>query len=98
MSSSDDNTGVAVSFNRSDIGNAGRLNSRAETVEGPNPTADHFDLAPDTGTWNYQLGPAAALTLSVELAHTSKARAGKPFVALITVARFRWRPGRRNCR
>ncbi len=87
LSASDDNTGVAASFNRSDIGNAGGLNFRAETVEGATPAAGHLDLAPDTGTWNYQLGPAAALTLSVELAHTSKARAGKPFVAVITVAR-----------
>ena len=87
LSASDDNVGVTVSFNRSDIGNASGLNFRAETVGGPNPAAGHLDLAPDTGTWNYQLGPAAALTLSVELAHASKARAGKPFVAVITVAR-----------
>jgi hypothetical protein len=84
---SNDATGMTFSINSSDLGNTTAFNFWARTLHGDSVAAGNHDDAPDSGSWTYQLGSAAALKLTVQLSHASKARAGKPFVALITVAR-----------
>jgi len=84
---SNDSGGITFSVNASELGNTKGFNFWVRTLQGTTVVAGNHDDAPDSGSWNYQLGPAAALTLSVELSHASRARAGKPFVAVITVAR-----------
>ena len=84
---SSDNGGVTFSIASSDLGNTTGFNFWVRTLHGQNVAAGTHDDAPDAGTWNYQLGPASALKLTVQLAHATKAKAGKPFVAVITVTR-----------
>jgi hypothetical protein len=86
-SASYDDTSFTFSINSSDLGNTTGFNFWARTLQGDTVAAGNHDDAPDSGSSNYQLGPAAALKLTVQLFHASKARAGKPFVAVITVAR-----------
>ena len=62
LSASDDATGVTITLNRTDIGNTGALNFRAETSEGGGGPG-HQDFAPDSGAWSYAL--TAPLTLSI---------------------------------
>jgi hypothetical protein len=84
---STDDTGLTFSINKSELGNTSGVNFWTRSAEGPTPAAGHMDDAPDTGTWAYQLGPASALKLTIELSHTTKAKAGRPFVAVIAVGR-----------
>ena len=84
---STDNSGLTFSINSGELGNTTGFNFFVRTVQGTEVSAGHYDDAPDQGTWNYQLGPTAPLTLTVGLTTVSKARAGKPFVALIEVVR-----------
>jgi hypothetical protein len=82
-----DSTGITFSVNSSELGKTTGLNYWVRTLQGTTVAPGNHDDGPDAGSWNYQLGPAAALTLSVELFNASKAKAGKPFAAVITVAR-----------
>jgi hypothetical protein len=84
---STNDSGLSFSINSSELGNTTGFNFWARTVQGSDVSAGHYDDAPDQGSWNYQLAPTAPLTLTVGLTHASKARAGKPFVALIEVVR-----------
>jgi len=84
---SNDSTGITFAVNASELGNTKGFNFWVRTLQGTTVAAGNHDDAPDSGSWNYQLGPSASLTLSVELSHASSAKAGKPFVAVITVAR-----------
>jgi hypothetical protein len=84
---STDETGLTFSINSTDLGNTTAFNFWARTLKGDSVAAGNHDDAPDVGTWNYQLGPAGSLKLTAQLFHLSKARAGKPFVAVFTVDR-----------
>ena len=79
-------TVLTFSINSSDLGHTTGFNFFARSITGPGGNGDH-DTAPDSGTWSYQLGSAAALALSVESSHVTKAKAGKTYQAAITVAR-----------
>jgi hypothetical protein len=84
---STDDTGLTFSINKSELGNTSGVNFWTRSLEGPTPAAGHMDDAPDAGTWAYQLGPASALKLTIELSHATKAKAGRPYVAVIAVGR-----------
>jgi len=79
-------TVLTFSINSSDLGHTTGFNFIARSITGVGGNGDH-DNAPDSGTWNYQLGSAAPLALTVDSSHVTKARAGKTYVATITVAR-----------
>jgi hypothetical protein len=82
-----DATGLTFSINSSDLGNTSEFSFWARIVQGNAVSAGNHDDAPDVGAWDYQLGPTAALKLTVGIVTASKARAGKPFVAAIEVVR-----------
>jgi hypothetical protein len=82
-----DDTGLTFSINSSDLGNTTALSFWARTIHGSDVSPGNYDDAPDTGTWDYQLGASAALRLTVGPVLAGKARAGKPFVAAMTVDR-----------
>lgn len=86
-SASTDPSGQTFSINSTDVGNTTGFNFWARTLQGDTVAAGNHDDAPDAGTWNYQLGAASPLELTAQLFHASKAKAGKPFVAVITVDR-----------
>jgi hypothetical protein len=82
-----DDTGLTFSINSSDLGNTTALSFWARTIHGSDVSPGNYDDAPDTGTWDYQLGASAALRLTAGPVLAGKARAGKPFVAATTVDR-----------
>jgi hypothetical protein len=82
-----DDTGLTFSINSSELGNTTSFSFWARTIHGSDVSAGNYDDAPDQGAWDYQLGSTAPLRLSVGLSTVGKARAGKPFVAVIEVVR-----------
>jgi hypothetical protein len=84
---SNDSTGITFSVNSGELGKTTGFNYWVRTLQGTTVAAGNHDDGPDAGSWNYQLGPASALKLTVELYHATKAKAGRPFLAVITVAR-----------
>jgi hypothetical protein len=84
---STDTTGLTFAVNSSDLGMTTAFSFWARTVQGRDVAAGNHDDAPDTGVWDYQLGSGAPLSLSVGITTVSKARAGKPFIAVIEVIR-----------
>jgi hypothetical protein len=69
--------GPVVQIAPADLGNPTGFNFVLASVR-----ADEGDVAPDNGTWTYELTP---LTLSVKSLKVGAAKAGKPFVARMTV-------------
>jgi hypothetical protein len=86
-SASNDATGLTFSVNSADLGNTNGFNFWSRTLAGTTVAGGNHDDAPDQGTWNYQLGPATVLKLTAQLFHATKARSGKPFIAVVTVER-----------
>jgi hypothetical protein len=84
---SSDDTGLTFSIDGSELRTATGFNFFVRTIAGNSVDAGNHDDAPASGDWNYRLGGAAVLTLTVEQSTSTKARAGKPFIAFVTVAR-----------
>jgi hypothetical protein len=82
-----DGNSVVFSVNRSELGNTNAFDFWARSLQGPMFAAAHEDTAPDTGTFSYELGPGIVPQLTAKLSHTARAKAGKPFVAVLTVTR-----------
>jgi hypothetical protein len=82
-----DDTGLTFSINSNDLGNTAALSFWARTIHGSDVSPGNFDDAPDAGTWDYQLGASAPLRLTAGPVLAGKARAGKPFLAAMTVDR-----------
>jgi hypothetical protein len=80
-------TGVSLSVNARELGTTTGFRFFARTVAGNRVAAGHYDDAPDNGDWTYQLDGASTLTLTAEDPIQSRARAGKRFVAFISVLR-----------
>jgi hypothetical protein len=82
-----DENSVIFSVNASELGNTTGFDFWVRTVQGSAFDTAHEDNAPDKGTFTYELGPSAVPQLTVPRSHATKARAGKPFIAVVTVAR-----------
>lgn len=82
-----DGDSVVFSVNRSELGNTSAFDFWVRSVQGSMFAPAHEDTAPDTGAFTYELGPGVVPQLTAKLRHTATARAGKPFVVVITIAR-----------
>jgi hypothetical protein len=79
--------GVATfKVNRSDVGDPTGFNFYAIAQPNTSSSPNAFDLAPDYGTWSYQIA-GAKVTLRVAAAVASKPRAGTSWTAKIRVLR-----------
>jgi len=87
LSASHDENSAIFSVNASELGNTTSFDFWVRTVQGPAFQVTHEDTAPDNGTFTYELGPSAVPQLTVPRSHATKARAGKPFIAVVTIAR-----------
>jgi hypothetical protein len=84
----DNSTGLTATINRSDLGGSSALQFFVRSVEGGALVAGHFDDAPDTGAWDYDMTTAAALKLTVAaFAAPKTVKAGKQLVVAMAAAR-----------
>jgi hypothetical protein len=72
--------GVWIVLNRSQIGDVGTFNFAAATVRGPDD-APIIDLAPDLGTWTYQLVRTPVIASVVPAFRPAQPKAGGVFTA-----------------
>ena len=82
-----DDGSVFFSVNAGDLGNTTGFDFWVRSVAGAAFATAHEDTAPDTGTFPYVLGPGVVPQLTIKRLQTTRARAGKPFIAVVTVAR-----------
>jgi hypothetical protein len=82
-----DSGGVSFSVNAREFATTTGFRFFARTVAGSRVAEGHYDDAPDNGDWSYQLDGASTLTLTAEDPITTKTRAGKRFIAFISVIR-----------
>jgi hypothetical protein len=88
LTAADNDTGITVGVNRSEIGNSGQFNFYVLSVQGPTASAGHVDSAPDQGSWNYALTAPAPLTLTVAtFAAPKTVKAGKSLVVTMVAQR-----------
>ena len=73
--------------NARDLGNTTGFDFWVRALVGPAFAAAHEDTAPDSGTFPYVVGPGVVPQLTIKQTQTTKARAGKPFIEVVTVAR-----------
>jgi hypothetical protein len=84
---SSDPTGVTVSVDAAAVGTRSGFCFFVRALAGESVAAGRYDDAPDNGVWSYRLDGASSLTLTAADPIATKARAGKRFIALISVAR-----------
>lgn len=79
--------GLTFSINAGELGQTTGFSFFVRAVAGNRIVAGHYDDAPNEGVWTYRLDGASTLTLTAADPIASKARAGKRFIAFITVLR-----------
>jgi hypothetical protein len=85
-----DKGSVFFSVNADELGNTSGFYFWVRTLVGGEFAAAHEDNAPDNApdkTFEYVLGPSVAPQLTLTQAHATKARAGKPFIAVVRIDR-----------
>ena len=71
-------SGATVRINKSDIGSPKGFNLYVETIQGDGH-AGHYDLAPNSGLWNYKLAVAKTVLKKLVLLSNGKPTVGKEF-------------------
>jgi hypothetical protein len=84
----DSSTGVTATINSSDLGGSTALRFVVISVEGSSAVSGHVDLAPDSGSWDYDMTQPAALKLTVAaFAAPKTVKAGKNLVVAMAAQR-----------